>query len=177
MKKSFSSDPLFFAELWVQEWIIKYNLCPFAKKSFQLLECSYHFITDCDEEIIQEDIFHFLDSKNHLNPNHYLLLLPKLKMSFPLFYDLSLAIQASKRLKKNWQIVAFHPKFQFGDAPKNSRLHYVNRSPFPILHVIPHPLVEKAAATLPYPEYVSEQNEKKLQKIPDAEWKKIKLFL
>ena len=63
------------------------------------------------------------------------------------------------------QLVPFHPDNQFGDAAKDAPENWINRSPFPMIHLLRVDEVEQAIQSHPNIDLVPEENRNKMIEI------------
>lgn len=125
-------DPNQLINYWVNEIVIGLNLCPFAKLPYEkgLMKTRYF------EEFNLDKVRSEIEKTTPTAPlENILFVYPNLDISFVDFHtlkeDLLLDLEQSP-----WDLIAFHPKFQFVSEPFKNRVNYVNRSPFPLLHLI-----------------------------------------
>jgi hypothetical protein len=156
---------------WILKFVIGLNLCPFAKPALNAnsihfavcrkktrasflkeLEFELKRIASTDAKVIETTIFihpnylqNFLDQNDFLNDCEDLI--DQL--------DLTGIIQ----------IANFHPKFQFANRPENDVTHFVNRSPFPILHLLREDSIEQAVTKHPNIKSIYENNIHTLKKL------------
>ena len=74
------------------------------------------------------------------------------------------------------QIVCFHPEFKFESLEDEDRANFVNRSPFPMIHILRKSEVQRAAQ-IKGGENISFINEKKLKSMSVEEFKKVFSYL
>ena len=67
------------------------------------------------------------------------LITPNLEMDFPSFYDFVSDIQELLNAEEMTDIVlvAFHPEFTYDGQDPSHTTNATNRSPFPMIHIIP----------------------------------------
>lgn len=127
---------------WLSEIVIGWNLCPFARKVFDLQQIRYAVYESFDRydllEVIAQEIQSLIDTPRE-QIETTLLILPN---AMPIFADFNDFISDANQLLKNrrWegvmQIVAFHPLFQFADSQPDDAANYTNRSPSPMIHLL-----------------------------------------
>ncbi len=167
------TDPQALIKYWLEEIVIGLNLCPFAKLPYEkdLLKTRSFEQFDMSE---LESLISKLEPKEYLE-NH-LWYFPRLIINFPEFYSLKEDLQENLNLINTpWDIIAFHPRFQFETEPFHTRVNFVNRSPFPALHLIQKSDLEK----IPKEDgmAINHKNEETLTKLSDNEIRKYFYYL
>ena len=66
------------------------------------------------------------------------------------------------------QIVGFHPDFRFGDSEPSDLANFVNRSPYPLLHLLREESVSEAVAQYPNIDAIPERNALYLRRLSQA---------
>ncbi|RUO21496.1 DUF1415 domain-containing protein [Aliidiomarina haloalkalitolerans] len=147
---------------WVQDVIVKYNFCPFARPEVEQEKIRYQVVASnkLDEALmacIQE--CEWLDQ--HPETETTLLILP---YGFQRFEDfLELVDYANELLEVQgyegvYQLATFHPDYVFADTDADDAANYTNRAPFPILHLLREATLEKVLAEYKDPETIPERN-------------------
>ncbi len=159
---------------WLENTIIGFNFCPFAKKEFVNQSIHYEVV---DEANTQEQLFALSHELKRLDEHPeietILVILPIALESFFDYLDfLELANNLNTELGYEgiYQLASFHPDYCFADAQQNDPANYTNRSPVPIIHIIREASVEKVLAHYPDPEKIPVRN------ISLAEEKGIQVF-
>lgn len=130
-------------QTWVEDVVIGLNLCPFARPSWskgnwrissvagddhiKLIEDALTSIKDCVEDMRSSD-----------NEN-LLLLFPECGDDFLPFLNLCSIIEIELDILgylNEVQMVVFHPHFRFEGEDVDARGNYVNRSPYPMIHLL-----------------------------------------
>lgn len=161
-------------KFWLENTIIGFNFCPFAKKEFVNESIHYEVV---DESNIKEQLFALshelkrLDESSRIETT--LFILPVGLESFFDYLDfLELANDLNTKLGYEgvYQLASFHPDYCFADAQQNDPANYTNRSPVPIIHIIREASLGKVLAHYPDPEEIP------LRNISLAEEKGIQVF-
>lgn len=162
---------------WIKDTIIGLNLCPFTKIPYDEGQI---FISLCKSTKDKEMCDFFLDEINMLlNSDRYttgLICFPETEMNFRDFHDFVGYLEElleELNISEILQIVTFHPQFFFQGLPKHARANYVNRSPYPLIHVIFSKDIENALNDPKEGEKISLANEKKLNELPIETFKKL----
>jgi hypothetical protein len=159
-----STHPAILAtQHWLEHFIIRFNICPFAKREFINQRIRYQLLTGQDPEqhllqIIEE--CQFLDK--HADIETTLLIFPEDLHDFDMFLDfLELAEQLLQQqgFEGVYQLASFHPDYQFADSETEDPANYTNRSPYPMLHLIREASIEQALQHYPHdPASIPENN-------------------
>ena len=172
-------NPIVKTRNWLKHFIIKFNICPFAKYPFENNTIRYHLSKVSNEiEILNEiwkEIFllTMLDSKY---VSTTLFITPKFQGSFEDFNEFVNILNFELKIHqmdKHYQLVAFHPHFYFGDENKNDLSNLVNRSPFPLIHIIRQNDIDQALKNYPNVLEVPLKNKNLIQSLDQKEIKKI----
>ena len=178
MKKK--EDSLKVSSKWIVDFILKKDICPFAKKPFELglfhMEKTRH--TDHKDQL--EFFFNQLKliqkSPREKISNSFLVF----ERGAPEFYEfLEFFYQCEALLEEivpthEFQIVCFHPFFKFKGEERDARINYVNRSPYPSIHILRSVEVELALEDQGAGLKISQQNEEKLKALSKADFDFIK---
>jgi hypothetical protein len=140
---------------WLTKTIIGLNLCPFAKRPYDNNGIRTNSCSKKDEE---SQIKFFLDELSFLQST------PGLSTS--LLEDLIDQLN----LTDEFQLVCFHPKFIFENTHTDERVNYVNRSPYPLVHIIRSVDIQNALSSPQEGEQISFNNEKTLNSLTDAQF-------
>ena len=136
---------------WIKSFVVDLNLCPFARREVMRNSMRFTVFEDSDPE----NILHALSEEITLLHNS-----PEIETSFlilpagmPDFRDFNDFIYAAESLTEalgwegRYQLVGFHPQYQFADTEPDDAENYTNRSPFPMLHILRESSVSDAVAT------------------------------
>ena len=183
---------------WFENWILKLNLCPFAHSVYAKKQIRFEVeesssFEKCVRKAISE--IEFLEENNSKESQNYvdttLLIFPNIflngakpiqneeNQSFNDFLDfvavLDLYLEQND-LEDIFQLVAFHQDYVFEGEDRESKSHYTNRSPYPILHILREESVEKAIQNYNQVESIPQKNIEKLEKIDKSNFKWLKSF-
>lgn len=164
---------------WLEQAVIGLNLCPFAKKPYNLQRLrfgvSHARHIDAFLEFVEQEIQLLLQTPAH-EIETTLLIEPLLFTDFEVFLDaVTLAENLLHEIPANGiiQIAPFHPDFQFADEPEDDISNYTNRSPYPILHLIRESSIDQAVAAFPDAATIYERNKALLRKMGIEGWTKL----
>lgn len=139
---------------WLEQFVIKHNLCPFATKPFRENKIRYVSNAVSSEEelaakLIDEIIL--LNAAAAQDIETSLVITPGILTDFldyNQFLDIADAILAELNVEGVIQIASFHPDYQFADLASEDVRNYTNRSPYPMFHLIREDSIEKARAMM-----------------------------
>jgi len=147
---------------WLETVVIAMNLCPFAKPRFVQNTIQYSYTDAASEEdlleAVADELIH-LDTTPDISTT--LLIHPNALTNFS---DYNQFLQLAEQLLEMsgysgvYQVVGFHPQFQFDDTDKNDVGNYTNRSPYPMLHILREAEVTAAIEQHPNIEEIPSQN-------------------
>jgi hypothetical protein len=155
-------------QLWVRQFVVGLNMCPFAKSVMSKGQIRYvvnmsdeaHEIVDLvDQEMM--NLFEALDP----SVETVLLILPKVSQDF---MEFQLLTQACRRrikalgLKGEIQIADFHPQYEFAHAEPSDIGNATNRSPYPMFHLLREEAVELARQSDQSAQQIVERNKQVL---------------
>lgn len=157
---------------WLQEFIVGYNLCPFAKKpllnnQIRLAICSDKKRRAITSEILNE--LRYLDT--HQDTETTLVIFPDALKDF--FHYLEILESCNELLcnegyEGTYQLASFHPDYYFEGEEPDDASHYTNRSPYPIIHIIREDSLERVLEQYKDPEQIPQNNIKKMRELGSA---------
>lgn len=152
---------------WVEQVIVGFNFCPFAKKEVVRNSIRYAVLNhkgkardtffDALDDVIKE--CRNLDEHSEIETT--LVVFPFLLTSFDEFLDfLGFAEQLliDSGYEGVYQLANFHPDYRFEGESFDDPSNYTNRSPYPTLHIIREATMEKVLANIADPEEIPERN-------------------
>ena len=147
---------------WVERVIMKYNICPFARREVERRSIRY-IATDAKKmKLVLEALIkecQLLDADPEIEMT--LFIIPK---GFEGFYayldlvDLAERLLISEGYEGVYQLATFHPDYCFEGEPMEDPSNYTNRSPYPTLHIIREASMAHVLATYKNPEAIPERN-------------------
>ena len=158
---------------WLKEIVVGLELCPFAKKPFENDLIRFSLSQHSTQKEWFQDFINELEILNNTPKEKLsttLLILPKAKNDFRDFHDFVGSLEEflnENHLAHLYQLVTFHPLFIFYGIGDNERGHYVNRSPFPLIHILRSEEISMAIKSLKDGENISLINDKKLNELSD----------
>ena len=164
---------------WLVNFVIGYNLCPFAKLPFQADKIRYRVYEGNDLEQLVLDLTDeilLLKGTPASEIETTLFIHPHVLNDFYDYNDfLEIAdnILLQTGMTGEIQIASFHPDYQFAGTGHEDAENFTNRSPFPILHLLREASVEKATTFYPDVEGIPDRNIEKLRELGTEKIKEI----
>lgn len=125
---------------WVQQLIVKYNLCPYARAEVEAQRVRYVVAEEEQPAQLLQQLAaecQRLDAEPDIATT--LLILPHGYADFDTYLDL---LDAGNDLLQQtgyegvYQLASFHPHYCFADSPASDPANFTNRSPYPMLHLL-----------------------------------------
>lgn len=147
---------------WVERVIMKYNICPFARREVERGSIRYAVIDQSKMHMVLEALItecQLLDENPALETT--LFIIPR---GFEGFYpyldlvDLANDLLIEQGYEGVYQLASMHPDYCFDGEPMDEPSNYTNRSPYPVLHIIRESSMEQALAEYNEPETIPERN-------------------
>lgn len=147
---------------WVRQVIVKYNICPFARREVERGSIRYVVTEEYKTKAVLKALLaecQRLD--NHPDIETTLFIIPR---GFEGFYPyLDLVDAADDMLMEQgyegkYQLASFHPDYCFEGERQDDAANYTNRSPYPTLHILREASMELALANYAEPESIPERN-------------------
>ena len=167
-------NTLNLTKYWLENIVLGLDLCPFARIPYQNGQIR---ISVCEDDAEVEQLGHFLEELDLLHQadpkdiSTTIIAYPKGDPDFNEFNDFVGDLESmleEAQLADSYQLVAFHPKFVFIDTEFEHLGNYVNRSPFPIIHILRSEEIARALKNPKDGEVISFNNDKKLHSISRA---------
>src|SRR5690554_5702856 len=147
---------------WVEEVVVGFNLCPFAKR--ELVKDRVRFVVSeakSEDELLQALQSELQRLEDEPDVETTLLIHPGVLQDFFAyneFLDAADALLAYLELEGVYQIASFHPDYQFADTEPGAAENYTNRSPYPMLHLLREASLEAAIDGYPDVDSIPERN-------------------
>jgi len=153
---------------WIANFVIHHELCPFAHVSYRANSISYLISEHSDIRLLLEDFYTMCQElSSHSNISNSFLIIP-LAADFDDILTLKQVaddfLEASE-LQEDFQTVAFHPLFVFEGEQLDAPGNFVNRSPYPMLHILRVQEVSDALGSIDDPDSIAVINKTKLEKL------------
>jgi hypothetical protein len=147
---------------WVEDVVVGYNLCPFAKR--ELVKNRIRFtVTEAknDDDLLQALHAELQRLGDEPEIETTLLIHPGVLQDFYAyneFLDAADALLAYLELEGVYQIASFHPDYQFAETEPGAAENYTNRSPYPMLHLLREASLEAAIDSHPDVDGIPDRN-------------------
>ncbi|MCE2746101.1 MAG: DUF1415 domain-containing protein [Burkholderiales bacterium] len=147
---------------WVEQVVVGFNLCPFAKR--ELVKERVRFVVSkaTDEAALLDELAHELTLLNvEESVETTLLIHPQVLQSFYQYNDFLEAadeLLVNMNLEGIYQVASFHPDYQFGGTELDDVENYTNRSPYPMLHLLREDSLSIAIDNYPEVDLIPERN-------------------
>ena len=149
-------------ENWVKQVIMKFNLCPFARREVERASIRYAVVEEHKPKAVLLALLAecaLLDEQPAIETT--LVILPR---GFEGFYayldlvDLAEEMLLEQGYEGKYQLASFHPDYCFEGEPQDDAANYTNRSPYPTLHLIREASMALVLADYPDPHTIPERN-------------------
>ncbi|MEM6320387.1 MAG: DUF1415 domain-containing protein [Bacteroidota bacterium] len=164
-------DTIQITQAWIADFVIRYNLCPFAKKPFVQQQIRYVAFegTNLNElvPLLQRELVALATNENAGIDTSFLIL-ENVLMDFNDYLDfLEIAndLIFALRLEGVVQLASFHPQYQFADTTVNEVTNFTNRSPLPMLHLLKESSIEETLKHYETPEKIPERNQRVMREL------------
>jgi uncharacterized protein len=147
---------------WVEQFVVAFNLCPFAKR--ELVKERVRFVVSkaVDEAALLDELAHELALLNvDESVETTLLIHPQILQDFYQYNDFLEAadeLLVDMDLEGVYQVASFHPDYQFGGTEPEDAENYTNRSPYPMLHLLREDSLTVAIDNYPEVDLIPERN-------------------
>lgn len=136
-------------KLWIERFVIGLGLCPFAHFPFNNNKIYYSIseslkMKECVKDLM--DMIHKMKEVDVEKISNSFVLYPA-SLSFDFMLNLKDKVDKEMielSIDEAFQIVVFHPHFQFGDELFHASGNFTNRSPLPMMHVLREDEVARA---------------------------------
>lgn len=155
-------DVIRHTKQWVNEIVVKLNLCPFAKYEVEKDSIRYVVFEEGDIPKVLEFLMvecDKLDANKDIETS--LLIFPQLFKSFDDyldFVDMGTILLKESGYEGIYQLATFHPDYCFYGEDPSDNSNFTNRSPYPMLHLLRENSLEQAIDRFPLIESIPKRN-------------------
>lgn len=173
------SEQIITTKAWIEQFVMRYHLCPFATKPFREDRIRYLLFEGEDSRTLLELALaeiRQLQAKPAEELETTLIVHPKFGLSFENYLDVLADLEEmleAFELNEFVQIASFHPDYQFAGTEYDSPENFTNRSPFPMLHLLRVDSVSDAIENYPDTSIIPTNNIARMQQIGSADLIKI----
>ena len=123
---------------WVEEFVLKHNLCPFAHPFVRNGWVEYR---EASAQELKERLFELLSVLDELDEEKenktLLLIYDDPQLDFHAYLDLyELCEAAIEQEQRAYQLASFHPQYCFEGEDMDDPANLSNRSPYPMIHIL-----------------------------------------
>lgn len=162
MKTPTDSEMIAATRRWVEQVVVGFNLCPFAKR--ELVKDRVRFVVShsVHEEALLAELEREIELMNADSSIETTLLIhPQVLQDFFRYNDFlqhadDLLLKLD--LEGVYQIASFHPDYQFGGTRPADAENYTNRSPYPMLHLLREDSLSRAIDSYPDVDLIPDRN-------------------
>ncbi|CAH0990569.1 hypothetical protein SIN8267_00662 [Sinobacterium norvegicum] len=162
---------------WVGQFIVKYNICPFARREVEAQSIRYCVATESTPASLLQSL---LDECRYLDDQPLtettLMIIPSGMEGFYDYLDL-LSVADQLLLEEGYegvyQLASFHPDYCFDGVPQDDASNVTNRSPYPMFHIIREASMEKALKNYKEPESIPDNNIRLTREKGSAFWQQL----
>lgn len=162
--------------IWLKDVVIGLNLCPFAHPFF---EQELIGIDAGPHDQIENNLERYFKQLESGTCETLLLIVNNLpRQEFAWFYAFVQDLQESvERLRPHtYHLIAFHPEFCFEGLESDDKANYVNRSPYPTIHILKRAHLDRLNLATDQGEKISRINEEKLKSLDENKFKALFSF-
>lgn len=148
-----NDDVIRHTKKWVNDVVVGFNFCPFAKFEVDKDSIRYSVFEGGEEAQALEFLLEecdLLDSNENVETS--LLLFPRHFASFDDYLnlvDMANALLEERGYEGVYQLATFHPEYCFFGEEPSDNSNYTNRSPYPTLHLLREESLEQALDRFP----------------------------
>lgn len=168
MLKESKQEIIELCKKWVETFIIGLNLCPFAKTPF--VKGRVRFVVYGEQDLrrlleLYGEELELLEEQPTNKLETTLVIVPALgnQTHFSIYVKYCQEMLVINQLEEAFLIVPFHPLTQHMGYPKNAPNHFTGKAPYPIVHILRKPSVDKFGTL--YQGDVQIDNDIKLRKL------------
>ena len=161
---------------WIENVVIGYNLCPFARKVIFKKQVRFT-ISDADDyegliETIRDELL-LIQATPSTKIDTTLIIHPFFLTDFDDYWQFIAVVEelvAALHLSDEIQIASFHPQYIFYGTTSDDAENYTNRSPYPMIHLLRTESVAQALAHYDHPEEIPSRNIDTMNRYGVAYW-------
>ena len=162
-------NPISRTKLWLENWVVALNLCPFARAPLQHKTIRFSLYEGKDEARLIERVLeecHILGAATRQEHETTLLIAPHCCADFE---DYLSVLQVAEQVVSDtgWQgeiqLASFHPHYAFADVSQSASQNYSNRSPYPIFHLLREASISEARERMPDLSAIPQANVERLE--------------
>ena len=135
-------NPIEETKSWIKRFILALNICPFAAPSFRGDKIHYHISkASSPEQQLAEfyDVMEYVMSQTPKDLSNAFIIYPEHYQEFDAFLDFFYFVETfltEMKLERTFQLVSFHPNYQFDGYTLEDAANQRNQSPYPMIHLL-----------------------------------------
>ena len=160
----FQQDAIDQTKRWIHDFVIGWNMCPFARMVFESERIRYAVSeTDEPEKLLDDFVreLRILQEADIAQIETSFLIHPLALTDFYIYNDFLHVIKAAivdQNLDGVIQAASFHPHYHFAGTHPDAIENFTNRSPYPMLHLLREESVARVARDYPDIENIPARN-------------------
>lgn len=160
---------------WLEKVVIGINLCPFARTPYLQNRIRFSLCRDNRKKSQWNFLLKELEIMNLASPvilETSIIVFPSWRGDFLGFFDFVSQYEdllESECVGQEFQVVVFHPDFYFQGMDKDETVNLVNRSPYPLVHLLRKSSISQLELTQERGEQISRENEQRLKSLSSSE--------
>lgn len=180
-----SDDLINQTKNWINRFIIKLDICPFAKNVLMNDQIGFYVIEESEtEECLMDVIAKLHELRKNPEIETTLLIYNQSFSDFDEyldFVDIANQLIEEQCLANEFQLASFHPEYCFEDQgcfedqQHSDAANFTNRSPFPMLHLLRQSSIEKGLKFYKNPEQIPIRNIKRTRELGYKTLEKLRL--
>ncbi|NNF32634.1 MAG: DUF1415 domain-containing protein [Saprospiraceae bacterium] len=154
---------------WIDEFIIGYNICPFASYPFKndLIQYLVSESTELEDQLYDlVRLFVLMMSTNEEELSNSFLIFSQDQSRFEDFLiidDMAEMLLEEYGFTEHLQVVLFHPEFSYADEDPEDPSNLTNKSPYPMIHVLRKKEVQRAIESHKHTDDIPKRNKELLK--------------
>ena len=152
------------SKAWIEKFIIRLNICPFAGPSFKQDRIEYQIVEKCESVVIIESFLKLVSKMIASTEfSNSFLIIPEIG-TFDHYLDLYYTCEDLLEESKTDQLIqlaSFHPQYQYDGLENSDIANFRNRSPYAMIHLLRveevEQVIEQHNNTLEIPEINAEK--------------------
>lgn len=167
------------SKAWLEQVVLAYELCPFARKPYDLAQIRFTATasTNLNEilELVAEEC-QLLEETPVAEIETTLIILESALPDFMDYWAFVARVEnqiEDAGLEGILQVASFHPSYIFGGSTEQDPANFTNRSPFPMLHLLREDSLSEAIAFHKAPEAIPQRNIALMQEKGRQHWQQI----
>ncbi len=177
VKNTSCDDSIAPVKQWLEEVVIGFDFCPFARREFDEGRIRYCVVTGKkSKSALQAVLDELVYLDEHADIETTLLILAdgwRVFNDYLHLLDSAQAVLEDAHYEGIYQLASFHPEYVFEGEGYDDASNYTNRSPLPIIHLLRESSIERAIASDPNVDEIPGRNQTLTRKKGAAFWQSL----